>query len=56
MKDLLQFLSAGGDVATMALLYIMWRFDRRLLTLEVKLARCGGCQDEGVTDRRALVS
>ena len=43
MSELLQFLSAGGDVATMALLYIMWRFDRRLLTVEIKLSRCKGC-------------
>jgi len=31
---LLQLLSAGGDVATIALLAIMWRFDRRLLRIE----------------------
>ena len=29
-----KYLAAGGDVATMALLYVIWRFDRRLLTLE----------------------
>ena len=43
-EELLQFLSAGGDVATMALLYVMWRFDRRLLVMETKLARCKGCE------------
>lgn len=32
---LFHVLSAGGDVAMMALLYIMWRFDRRLLRLEI---------------------
>jgi len=31
---ILQLLSAGGDVATIALLAIMWRFDRRLLRIE----------------------
>ncbi len=36
-SGLFEVLSAGGDVATMALLYIMWRFDRRLLRLEVTL-------------------
>jgi len=33
-SGLLQLLSAGGDVATIALLVIMWRFDRRLLRIE----------------------
>jgi len=32
--DILQLLSAGGDVATIGLLAIMWRFDRRLLRIE----------------------
>jgi len=30
----LKSLSAGGDIATIALLAIMWRFDRRLLRIE----------------------
>jgi len=30
----LKALSAGGDLATIALLAIMWRFDRRLLRIE----------------------
>jgi len=30
----LKALSAGGDIATIALLAIMWRFDRRLLRIE----------------------
>jgi len=34
LAGVLDVLSAGGDVAMMALLYIMWRFDRRLLRLE----------------------
>ena len=44
--DILGLLSAGGDVATMALLWVMWRFDRRLLTMEVRLAHCSGCGQE----------
>jgi len=32
--SLLKALSAGGDLATIALLVIMWRFDRRLLRIE----------------------
>ncbi|MFQ5510092.1 MAG: hypothetical protein ACE5FN_12280 [Leptospirillia bacterium] len=32
--SLLKALSAGGDLATIALLAIMWRFDRRLLRIE----------------------
>jgi len=45
VTEIFTLLSAGGDVATMALLYVMWRFDRRLLTLEIKLARCRDCGD-----------
>lgn len=32
---MLELLSASGDAATIGLLYIMWRFDRRMLSLEV---------------------
>lgn len=30
-----QVFAAGGDLASYALLYIVWRFDRRLLKLEL---------------------
>ena len=33
---LLEMLSAGGDLATIALVFIMWKFDRRLLKIELK--------------------
>ncbi|MFN6941963.1 MAG: hypothetical protein ACK4OG_08170 [Parvibaculum sp.] len=33
--ELLQLLSAGGDMATIAVMYALWRMDRRLLTLEL---------------------
>lgn len=29
-------LNAGGDLATIALLFVMWKFDRRLLSLEIQ--------------------
>lgn len=32
---LVTLLAAGGDLATIALLVVMWRFDRRLLALEI---------------------
>lgn len=28
-------LSAGGDLATIALVIVMWKFDRRLLRIEI---------------------
>lgn len=34
MMDLLQALAAGGDIATMALVAVLWRFDRRILRIE----------------------
>lgn len=35
---LIEMLAAGGDLATMALLFVMWRFDRRLLAIEIAQA------------------
>ena len=35
VEALLTALQAGGNVAMMALLFVMWRFDRRLLKLEL---------------------
>jgi hypothetical protein len=32
-----QVLSGGGDLATMGFLLLMWKFDRRLLSVEIKL-------------------
>jgi hypothetical protein len=37
MDNMFQLLSAGGDVSMIALVFIMWKFDRRLLTLELSL-------------------
>ena len=37
MTDLLQLLSAGGDAAMIVLVYICWRFDRRLYRIELRL-------------------
>lgn len=42
---LLKALGAGGDLATVALLVVMWRFDRRLLKLEMTV-----CNRKGKTD------
>lgn len=33
--DLLAMLGAGGDIATFAVLYLLWRHDRRIVRLEV---------------------
>lgn len=35
--QLVQMLSAGGDLATIALFFLMWRFDRRLLMIELSM-------------------
>lgn len=35
--DLFKLLQGGGDIATIALLWIMWKFDRRLLAVEINL-------------------
>jgi len=32
-----QVLSGGGDLATIGFLYLMWKIDRRLLAVELKL-------------------
>ncbi len=37
MSDLLTLLGAGGDAAMIALFFFMWRFDRRLLKIELHL-------------------
>ncbi len=41
MENLLQMIATGGDMATIALLYVMWKFDRRLFVLEYKLMKEG---------------
>jgi len=33
--SILNFLDAGGNLALFALVYIMWKFDRRLVILEI---------------------
>ncbi|KKL73375.1 hypothetical protein LCGC14_2075520 [marine sediment metagenome] len=37
MTELLQMLSAGGDIAMIALFGLMWRLDRRVVRLETLL-------------------
>ncbi len=37
MITIRELLSGGADVAIMALVYIAWRLDRRLVTVEQKL-------------------
>lgn len=39
MMEFLQALSAGGDMATIALVVVLWRFDRRILRIETKLEK-----------------
>lgn len=34
MTELLQMLSAGGDLATLAIVAFLWRLDRRVVHLE----------------------
>ena len=36
-----EILSSGGDIATIALVYVMWKFDRRLLIMETKILNGG---------------
>ena len=33
----IELIGAGGDVSMMALFFLMWKFDRRLLKIEIKL-------------------
>jgi hypothetical protein len=33
--ELLTYLAAGGDVSTMVLVYLAWRFDKRVFHLEL---------------------
>lgn len=35
--ELFKLLGAGGDLATLALAGLLWRFDRRLFRVELKL-------------------
>lgn len=37
MADIFKLLGAGGDAAMIALFFFMWRFDRRLLRIEIHL-------------------
>jgi hypothetical protein len=43
--EVLEYLAAGGDLAMMALLYIMWRFDRRLVKIETIIQHSMGRGD-----------
>lgn len=35
--SILEMIAAGGDVATMAFLLVLWRLDRRLVVIETTL-------------------
>jgi hypothetical protein len=35
IDNLAQLLSIGGDVGIIALLFFLWRLDRRILTIEI---------------------
>jgi hypothetical protein len=35
---ILQTIAAGGDLAIVAVLYLLWRLDRRVLKLETNLS------------------
>lgn len=37
MQEIFSLLSAFGDLATMALVAVLWRFDRRILRIETIL-------------------
>ena len=37
MQELLSLLGAGADAAMIGLLYVCWRFDRRLYRIELHL-------------------
>ena len=37
MEDLIRLLSVGGDIGIWALVYIVYRFDNRLLKLEITM-------------------
>ena len=37
LNELLTLLDAGGNVAMIGLLFIMWKFDRRLFALELHI-------------------
>ena len=37
LTSLFQLLGAGGDAAMIALFFFMWKFDRRLLKIELHL-------------------
>lgn len=41
MEQIFALLSAGGDAATIAFVFVVWRLDRRLLVIETVLANLG---------------
>lgn len=36
MEEILQLISAGGDIAIMGFLYAYWKLDRRVFKLEME--------------------
>ena len=46
MESLLTFLSAGGDIGIWVMVAVVWRFDRRLLTLETLFTVSKGEKDK----------
>ena len=41
MQELETFLNMGGNGAMIGLFFLMWRFDRRLLMLEISMQKHG---------------
>lgn len=37
MDEILSMLAAGGDMATLAFIYLIWKIDRRILLIETTL-------------------
>lgn len=38
MEGLLKFISAGGDVGIYVLIFVIWKFNERLIKLEVTIS------------------
>lgn len=45
-SDLIQTLSAGADVATLCILFMLWKLEKRVFRLEIK-----GERDEKMANR-----
>lgn len=57
MLEFVTVLQGGGALAQMALLLLIWRFDRRLVRIETKLEMHGDAIERGLnTVNRELAS